>query len=134
MSDTYEICHECSSKMFRDTKPDTLTYKEQSVVIEQPGWYCGGCDEVVLTGKDAKATESAFLALKAKVEGLLAPEEVKEIREKLKLSQAKAGEILGGGPRAFYKYEHGLTLLSRAMNNQLILLAHNPDRINELVA
>lgn len=134
MSDKYEICHECGSKMFRDTKPDTLTYKGQSITINQPGYYCSGCDEVLLDGKDAKATEAAFLELKAKAEGLLTPEEVKEIRKMLKLSQAKAGEILGGGPRAFYKYENGLTLLSRPMHNQLILLSHHPEMINELMA
>lgn len=132
MSDKYEICHECGSKMFRDTKPDTLTYKGQSVTVNQPGWYCSGCDEVLLTGKDAKATETAFLELKAKAEGLLTPEEIKAIRKKLHLSQAMAGEILGGGPRAFYKYENGLTLLSRPMSNQLTLLANDPARIDEL--
>ncbi len=134
MSDNYEICHECGSKMFRDTKPDTLTYKGQSITINQPGYYCSGCDEVVITGKDAKATEASFCELKAKAEGLLTPEQVKEIRKMLKLSQAKAGEILGGGPRAFYKYEKGLTLLSRPMHNQLILLSHHPEMINELMA
>ena len=132
MSDKYEICHECGSKMYRDTRPETLTYKGHSIVVQQPAWYCSGCDEALLTGKDAKTTEPEFLELKAKAEGLLMPEEIKAIRKKLHLSQAMAGEILGGGPRAFYKYENGLTLLSKPMNNQLTLLANDPARIDEL--
>jgi HTH-type transcriptional regulator/antitoxin MqsA len=132
MSESYEICHECGSKMYRDTRPDNITYKGETVTVQQPGWYCSGCDEAVLSGKDVKATEPAFLELKAKVEGLLTPEEIKAIRKKLHLSQAAAGEILGGGPRAFYKYENGLTLLSRPMSNQLTLLANDPARIDEL--
>ncbi len=132
MSNNYEICHECGSKMYRDIRPETLTYKGHSIVVQQPGWYCGGCDEVLFTGTDAKTTEPAFLKLKAEADGLLTPIEIKEIRKKLHLSQEAAGEILGGGPRAFYKYENGLTLLSKPMSNQLILLANDPSRINEL--
>ena len=37
----------------------------------------------------------------------LAPEEIRAIRERLGLSQVEAGELLGGGPRAFTKYESG---------------------------
>ena len=33
------------------------------------------------------------------------PQEIRRIREKIGLSQVEAGELLGGGPRAFTKYE-----------------------------
>lgn len=132
MTKKYETCHACGNKMYRDSRPSKISYKGETASAQQPGWYCSGCDEILLQGKDAKATEPAFLKLKAKVEGLLMPDEIKTIRKKLGLSQAMAGEILGGGPRAFYKYENGLTLLSRPMNNQLVLLANNPDRLEEL--
>ncbi len=132
MADNYEICHECGSKMHRDTRPSKITYKNETVTVQQPGWYCDECNEIVLTSKDVKATQPAFLELKANAEGLLTADEIKAIRKKLHLSQEMAGKILGGGPRAFYKYENGLTLLSRPMNNQLTLLANDPTRINEL--
>lgn len=132
MTEAYEACPECGGKMYRDARPEKFTYKEHEILVKQPGWYCGKCGEALLTAKDVRATESAFLELKAKVEGLLTPIQVKAIRKKLHLSQAKASEILGGGPRAFYKYENGLTLLSKPMNNQLILLANDPSRIEEL--
>ena len=45
--------------------------------------------------------------LKARTEGLLEPEEIRRIRKKLGLTQAAAGELIGGGPRAFQKYETG---------------------------
>ena len=37
----------------------------------------------------------------------LSPDENCRIREKLRLSQVEAGGLLGGGPRAFTKYENG---------------------------
>jgi len=89
--------------MVRDVRPDTVRYKGHSVAVDQPGWYCKDCDEVVLFGPDTAVSEAAFVRLKADVDRILTPDEVKTIRKKLKLSQRKAGEVLGGGPRAFQK-------------------------------
>jgi HTH-type transcriptional regulator/antitoxin MqsA len=56
----------------------------------------------------------------------LAPEEIKRIRKKLHITQEIAGLLIGGGPRAFQKYESGDLLPSRAINSALVLLDHNP--------
>ena len=34
----------------------------------------------------------------------ITPEETRRIRKKLGVTQVEAGEVLGGGPRAFTKY------------------------------
>jgi HTH-type transcriptional regulator/antitoxin MqsA len=64
--------------------------------------------------------------LKARSEGLLEPEAIRRIRKKLRLTQELAGRVVGGGPRAFQKYECGDLLPSRAISSALILLDHNP--------
>jgi len=48
------------------------------------------------------------------------------------LSQRKAGELLGGGPRAFQKYESGKQAVSVPMNNLLRLLSNDPSRLHEI--
>lgn len=121
------ICHECGARMSRDTKAVEYTYKDKSTTLDQPAWYCTKCDESVLTPEDAGATESAFVAFKAGVDGVLTPDEVRLARQALGLSQRKAGVILGGGARAFYKYEHGHGMVSRPMSNLLRLLWKNPE-------
>ena len=75
----------------------------------------------------------AFLELRAKVEGVLSPDEVAGIRERLQLSQRRAGELLGGGPRAFQKYESGTQQVSTPMANLLRLLDKDPRRLAEIV-
>ena len=37
----------------------------------------------------------------------MSPEEIRALRKGLGLSQVEAGKLLGGGPRAFAKYEAG---------------------------
>jgi HTH-type transcriptional regulator / antitoxin MqsA len=127
-------CHRCGSQMARGTRPVEFEYKGHKVALEQPGWYCAACEESVLTGADMMATEPAFLEFKAKVDGLAAPREVHRIRKKLKLSQRKAGLILGGGVNAFQKYESGQDLPTKAMSNLLRLLDREPSLLGYLVA
>ena len=64
----------------------------------------------------------------------MAPAEVRAIREGLGLSQAEAGELLGGGPRAFTKYEAGTVKPSAAIVTLLRLLEHDPTTIRRLQA
>ena len=64
----------------------------------------------------------------------MAPVEVRAIREGLGLSQAEAGELLGGGPRAFTKYEAGVVKPSAAIVTLLRLLEHDPTTIRRLQA
>jgi len=125
-------CHECGKPMKRDVRPSTITYKGQRAKVQQPGWYCTGCKEAVLSSDDMAATEHAFIDLKTKVEGVLAPSQVKATRQKLGLSQAKASALLGGGPRAFYKYESGKAVVSKPMSNLLVILAKHPPLLKEL--
>ena len=62
----------------------------------------------------------------------LEPDEIRAIREGLGLSQVEAGELLGGGPRAFTKYEAG-TIRPRASVVRLLrVLEANPDALPSL--
>ncbi|MBM4370998.1 MAG: type II toxin-antitoxin system MqsA family antitoxin [Deltaproteobacteria bacterium] len=119
-------CHECGGDMTRDVRPDVVTYKGRAVEVDQPGWYCGSCKEVVFEGQDADVAEEAFVALKAEVDGILTPREVQRIRLKLGISQRRAGALLGGGPRSFQKYEAGTDWVTRSMANLLRLLDSDP--------
>ena len=75
----------------------------RSATIDMTGWYCDHSGESVHTGEDMVASDQALNRLKATVEGLLTPENVKRIRKALKLTQKEAGLIIGGGPNAFQK-------------------------------
>jgi HTH-type transcriptional regulator/antitoxin MqsA len=120
--------------MVRDTRPDEVEYKGRSVTFDQPGWYCTACDEAVLDGPDAAVANEAFVDLRAEVDGLLTPHEIACIRTKLGLSQRQAGAVLGGGPRAFQKYESGTDWVTRAMANLLRVLDRDPGAIEVLIA
>src|SRR5258708_2837981 len=56
----------------------------------------------------------------------LDPTDIRRIREKLGISQVEAGELLGGGPRAFTKYESGTIKPAASVSNLLRMLDANP--------
>lgn len=125
-------CPECGGRAVHATRSDTVEYKGQTARVRVSGYWCEDCGEAVLEGPALEKRERAFLALRAKVEGVPGPEEVAAIRHRLRLSQRRAGELLGGGPRAFQKYESGEQQVSVPMANLLRLLARDPRRLHEL--
>jgi HTH-type transcriptional regulator/antitoxin MqsA len=120
--------------MQRDARRMTLDYRGESVTFDMPGWYCGASEQSIHTGEDMKVSDRMLNRLKARGEGLLEPEEIRRIRKKLGLSQAAAGEMIGGGPRAFQKYEAGDLLPSRAITSALVLLDRDPSALHVLEA
>jgi len=120
-------------KLYRGVRPVTVRYEGQERTVKLPGWYpAGKSGEGLHVGDDLAVLDRALVELKAEVQGVLKPDEVRAIRLRLKLSQRKAGEILGGGPRAFQKYEAGDVLVSKPMAQLLRLLERDPRRLKEL--
>ena len=131
---TNPVDPETGAPLHWDVRPLTLTYRGTSITVEMPGWYGDKPDEGIFEAEDMKVSDRALNRLKARTEGLLEPEEIKRIRRKLGLTQETAGDIIGGGPRAFQKYETGDLLPSRAISSALVLLEHDPKALKVLEA
>jgi HTH-type transcriptional regulator / antitoxin MqsA len=128
-----EHCPFCGKESYHhQTKPMTLHYKSHSITIKQPGYWCDECKEGVIGGSDRKATQKELQAFRAKIDRLLPPDEIKQIREKLNLTQQKASEIFGGGINAFSRYERGETPVPKPLSQLLQLLCKHPDLLIEL--
>ncbi len=119
-------CPETGQPMVRGVRPMTITYKDHSATFDMPGWYCEASGESIHTGEDMRMSDHELNRLKAKVEGLLLPEDVRRIRKRLVLTQRVAGQLIGGGVNAFQKYESGEVLVSRAVTSALVLLDRDP--------
>lgn len=126
---TDPVCPKTGAPMHRSVRPLVLAYKGESLTVDMPGWYCDASNESIHTGADMRVSDRALNCLKAHKEGLLAPGEIRRIRKRLGLTQEEAGDLIGGGPRAFQKYEAGDLLPSRAVSSALRLLDRDPGAI-----
>ena len=114
------------------TRVERFEYKGQFIEIPQAGEFCSNCDEGVIDGITAKATEHQLHDWRATIDGYLPSTEVRRIRNKLGLTQKEAGEIFGGGPNAFSRYENGEALQLKSTDNLLRLLDRHPHLLREI--
>jgi HTH-type transcriptional regulator/antitoxin MqsA len=125
-------CVVCGGTTRWETRDDLLDYKGHTRTLKTRAWWCLRCGEAVLEGKTLMDREAAYFQLRADADGVLSPREVARVRKRVGLSQRRASQLLGGGPRSFQKYESGETPPSIAMSHLLRLLEKDPNRLGEL--
>jgi len=123
---------ETGEELFRDVRKIRYEYKGTEFFVDMPGWYPKDNDNGIFTQEDMKVYDKALHLAKAEAEHLLTPNEIRKIRKKLALTQEAAGDLLGGGHRAFQKYESGEVLPSRAISNLLKILWKEPAMLDVL--
>jgi len=130
------LCMNCESrKGMTRFKDETFTIDHAGRTIDidgLSGWRCGHCGEVEFDASSAQryaaASDEMVLHERAKQS-----EEIRRIRHKLRLSQAAAARLTGGGHNAFSRYERGEATPMPAVINLFRLLDEHPELLKDLV-
>ncbi len=127
-----EQCPVCGSgTLHREVINEEFEYKSCSITIPHYVVYrCSTCGEGVVDKSSLKESGKLLKDFQREVDGLLAGGEIKRIRTKLGLSQSQMAEILGGGAKAFARYEAGSICQSKAMDSLLRILDAYPNVID----
>lgn len=118
---------ETGQVLHRGVRPQTVCVGSLSREIDVPGWYPEDDGDAIHSGADLKVLNEAFKALREEYAA-----HVRSVRKKLGLTQEEAGVIIGGGKRAFQKYESGRTPPSDAAVGLIELLARHPEEVATL--
>ena len=116
-------CGECGGGVLR---PSTWTGSvlHAGASIEVPGLECHVCDAC---GADPvfpdqiRRNDRRIADARRLHDGLLTSDQIRDARETLRLTQAQAAELFGGGANAFSKYERGDVIQSVAMDRLIRL-------------
>jgi HTH-type transcriptional regulator/antitoxin MqsA len=120
--------HPVTGKLLkRDIRPFMVEYGSMARQVELPGWYPDDDGDAVHSGLDMAQVDEVFLELRAAYSA-----HVREVRKSLGLTQEEAGEIIGGGKRAFQKYESGKAPPSDAAVGLIEILSRQPKAIEVL--
>lgn len=95
------------------------------------GFRCGTCGEIEYDQQSAERYAEAGDALVLEARQAVG-EELRRIRKKLRLNQAEASRLTGGGHNAFSRYETGKVIPAPAVVNLFRLLDRHPEDIKEL--
>ena len=120
---------ETGQTLRRGVRRQTVRYGSLSRAVEVPGWYPADGGDGVHSGADLAESDQVYRELREQY-----AEHVRKTRRRLKLSQEEAGWIIGGGKRAFQKYESGATPPSDAAVGLIELLIRHPEEVETLRA
>ena len=112
---------------------ETYRYKGQQFSLSDSEYsVCRECGFDVVLPRQKRRNEARVRDEHRRIDGLLTGRQIKAIRRRLRLTQAEAARLMGGGDNAFSKYERGEVTQSVAMNQLLLLLDARPDGLRVL--
>jgi HTH-type transcriptional regulator/antitoxin MqsA len=118
---------ETGKPLRRGVRPQTVKFGSLARVVEVPGWYPDDDSDAIHSGADLAESDRVFRELKAAYAA-----HVRKVRKRLKLTQEEAGRLIGGGRRAFQKYESGAMPPSDAAVGLIEMLHRHPEEVEFL--
>lgn len=115
---------ETGKTLRRGVRPQTVKFGSMTKVVNVPGWYPDDHSDSIHSGADLVESDRVFQQLKAAYAA-----HVRSVRKRLKLTQEEAGRLIGGGRRAFQKYESGAMAPSDAAVALIELLDRHPEEV-----
>ncbi|MCP4116076.1 MAG: type II toxin-antitoxin system MqsA family antitoxin [Desulfobacteraceae bacterium] len=130
----FEACPVCGSKSIeKQVTPEIFEYKGHQKTIDGcEKIVCKDCEEAFFTDETSKRNEKIIRDFHREIDGLLTSNQIVKIRKSLAFTQTAFGELLGGGSKAFAKYESCLLTQSRAMDNLIRMVDAVPGAIEFL--
>jgi HTH-type transcriptional regulator/antitoxin MqsA len=104
----------------------------RSTITQDEFIRCDGCGAEYATPEQMKRTQRRAVAQIRTEEGLLTPDDIRQIREKYNLSQARLEALLRTGPKTVVRWERGTVFQSAAADTLLRLLDEDPATLERL--
>jgi|GEM_PF-922881 len=128
-------CPLCGSPDVREiVRERRVTMNGHDIVVpEDRGTECGRCGETYYTGAQSRIADRKLIDARRRAEGLLTSDDVRGLRQALRLSQAELEQAIGTGPKTVVRWENGTAVQSKAADDVLRLIALDPDNLRLLV-
>lgn len=99
----------------------------EPVLVSRVLQTCTDCGESYLEPGDIDAVHRAAADIVREREGLLSPEEIRELRESLQLSQAAFERLIGAGAKTVVRWERGTIFQSKVTDTLMRVLRAVPE-------
>jgi len=122
-----EPCPICDAAMTPVAEERDVSIGRRTARVRDEFLRCCACgEEIYLPGQMERTQMCASRAIRMR-EGLLQPEEIRALRERLKLSQAALEALLGVGPKTVVRWERGTVFQNAATDALLRVIDRFPD-------
>jgi putative zinc finger/helix-turn-helix YgiT family protein len=114
----------CGGRYAHATETVTIRVSGMSAVVERAFYRCAKCGDEQRTVEQREVAEQAAVASMRESNGLLAPKQIRQLRDSLGLTPQQLGEILYGTPKGIVEgWERGRYLQNREADAMLRSLA-----------
>lgn len=128
-----DICHECGTRMRKVARALGLRVNGERVTVPNvPHLRCPRCGETLLSYEEAGWFERHALETYRKRFGLLSEQEIRQLRERLGLTQAELAALLHLGSNTVSRWEAGRNVQSASLDMMLRLLRDVPGSLTYL--
>lgn len=128
-----QLCGACGEGSLVTTQGvRSVEYLGKSDLICQKSHKCDCCGAALFDEADVRENRRAWVRFKKQIENVPLGCEIATMRVRANLTQKDAGELFGGGPVAFSKYENDDLMPDGAMTNLLKLAIAYPDTVTRL--
>lgn len=128
------ICVECGGSISRGQHAVDVRVGRRTVSVPGNFERCGGeCGEFYFAPGEMDAVMVCASETIRAEEGLLSPQEIKRLRNRVGLTQAQLEELLGAGLKTVVRWEKGTVIQNGATDTLLRLLRDVPEALQHLL-
>lgn len=125
-------CFECDSNLEIVREPREIQLGDRTAVVEHEFYRCVSCGEEFFTPEQMNHVQRLASAVIREEEGLLLPEAIRALRERLGLTQREFEKLLGVGQKTVARWERGTVFQNRSTDALLRVLQCIPDAVEFL--
>lgn len=127
-----EVCPLCGGVAVLVEAPNTLRMGDRPVTFMDRYYRCDRCDEGFFNGEMMDDSQRRASAVIRAEDGLLAPDEIVELRRKYGLTQAQLERLIGAGAKTVVRWERGTVAQNKTADTLLRVLRDHPEVVADL--
>lgn len=120
----FDACPVCGGSVQRVRASQDVRIGMRTVAIEADVSKCVDCAEVFLTPTQMDDLQRHASETIRRADGLMMPEDIRALRERLGYTQAEFEHLLGVGPKTVVRWERGTVFQNGATDTLLRVLEH----------
>jgi len=125
-------CSLCEGPMKRVRERVEFPVRSRNVAVEIERSRCTECGEILYSPEQMDAAQRAASDELRRQDGLLRATEIRDIRNKYKLTQAQFEQLLGVGPKTVVRWERGTVAQNRATDELVRVISAVPEAFEYL--
>jgi HTH-type transcriptional regulator/antitoxin MqsA len=127
-------CYLCESEVRLVTEPRELPEGGRTVLVDDTFYRCDHCGETFYDGNMAAESFRRAAAAIRREDGLLAPEEIRELRAMYGLTQAALERLMNSGEKTVVRWERGSVAQNATADTLLRVLRDHPEVVARLAS